>query len=611
MQLEEYTVPLKGSIDITKIPSFVERMILSASGWRAIFAEDGDPESQSQNISTTGAVISSVAAYSFYSFYEKLLGKNPSIVLGRDSRPTGRSIIHIAASVLRSLGADAFFVDIIAAPELMAYTAQTEGIDGFFYISASHNPVGYNGFKFGNKWGAIDGTAAQQLIEQFKINLNKPEVVAKSLRLALQQELSLEEASQNRELTKHTYQQLTSQIATASDDPTLQRKLFTTIEESMLHSPISIVAEFNGSARAVSIDRMYLESFGVHTVGLQETPGDFIHPIVPEGENLRFCQQQLEEYHAQDPSFLLGYVPDCDGDRGNVVLIDPASGKSVIPSAQEVFALVVLAELAFMNTLELEKPLGVVVNGPTSYRINEIANIYHATLFRAEVGEANVLARAREAREAGYEVRILGEGANGGNITHPATMRDPLNTIMSLIKLLTLRSEGCNLFYDWCKKSNQLDLYSEEFSLVDIMHSIPHYVTTSSYEPRALLHVQTDDHRKLKARYEEIFQNQWKEKQEELQNRFNVTQWRAYNTRRTERVEGFGPIDDTDNRRGGLCIEFLNSQGIITDAIWMRGSGTEPVFRVLADCKGSDTEREEWFLDWHKKMIQEADTGSP
>ena len=59
--------------------------------------------------------------------------------------------------------------------------------------------------------------------------------------------------------------------------------------------------------------------------------------------------------------------------------------------------------------------------------------------------------------------------------------------------------------------------------------------------------------------------------------------------------------------KGGLKIIFSNKEGLDTDYIWMRGSGTEPVFRVLADCMGKNTKREEWLLKWHRSMIERAD----
>ena len=44
---------------------------------------------------------------------------------------------------------------------------------------------------------------------------------------------------------------------------------------------------------------------------------------------------------------VLGYMPDCDGDRGNIVYWDKNQKKSVILKAQEVFSLSVLSELLF------------------------------------------------------------------------------------------------------------------------------------------------------------------------------------------------------------------------------------------------------------------------
>ena len=138
-------------------------------------------------------------------------------------------------------------------------------------------------------------------------------------------------------------------------------------------------------------------------------------------------------------------MPDNDGDRGNIVYINDRTGCAEILEAQEVFALSVLSELEFMKQTAAAAQgasaapgakLAVAVNGPTSMRIERIAEAYGVEVFRAEVGEANVVNLAAEKRAEGFEVRILGEGSNGGNITHPATVRDPLNTIFALIKLI-------------------------------------------------------------------------------------------------------------------------------------------------------------------------------
>ena len=41
--------------------------------------------------------------------------------------------------------------------------------------------------------------------------------------------------------------------------------------------------------------------------------------------------------------------------------------------------------------------------------------------------------------------------------------------------------------------------------------------------------------------------------------------------------------------------------------MWMRGSGTEPVFRVMCDVKGDDRDFEIYLCSWLAEMLEEAD----
>ena len=109
-----------------------------------------------------------------------------------------------------------------------------------------------------------------------------------------------------------------------------------------------------------------------------------------------------------------------------------------------------------------------------------------------------------ELRERGNTVRILGEGSNGGNITHPAAVRDPLNTVFALIKLLVLRDEegSLGLFHSWCVRSGQESAYRDDFTLSDILATLPAFVTTSVYENDAMLGIRTKDHGELKRKFQ-------------------------------------------------------------------------------------------------------------
>ncbi|HWP67722.1 MAG TPA: phosphoglucomutase, partial [Rectinemataceae bacterium] len=58
---------------------------------------------------------------------------------------------------------------------------------------------------------------------------------------------------------------------------------------------------------------------------------------------------------------------------------------------------------------------------------------------------------------------------------------------------------------------------------------------------------------------------------------------------------------------GGLRIVFFGSDGVAKAFMWMRGSGTEPVFRIMADVEGGGSADEEFFLSWHTAMVRAAD----
>jgi phosphoglucomutase len=232
-------------------------------------------------------------------------------------------------------------------------------------------------------------------------------------------------------------------------------------------------------------------------------------------------------------------------------------------------------------------------------------------VFRAEVGEANVVGLARTLREAGYTVRILGEGAAGGNITHPSAVRDPLHTVLALAKLLALRSADNNprlprktgLFELWCNVSGQTEKYHAGYNLADVIASLPPAVSTGAYSPEAALNVTSADHGALKSRYQRIFLREWEQRKDELKSRYGIYGWTAaaYNGMAEQKpLANFGEAG-----KGGLKICFYDADGTDIASIWMRGSATEPVFRILADADNRQCERD--LIAWQGRMVTEAD----
>ena len=141
-------------------------MILSASGWRKVFAESGNQEDKSPEIGKTNTLLCALIAESFAQYLTGKTGiDSPTIAVGTDTRPTGEKIARVIIQTLLHCGIGVQYLGISSAPEIMAYS---RSLDGFLYISASHNPVGHNGIKFGlNDGGVIPGSEATVLAQSF------------------------------------------------------------------------------------------------------------------------------------------------------------------------------------------------------------------------------------------------------------------------------------------------------------------------------------------------------------------------------------------------------------------------------------------------------------
>lgn len=613
-------------------------LILSASGWRKVFAESENEEDANPNIGEANQVLVAHMASVFADYLSsKIAATEKEIVLGMDSRPTGPEIASIMSRVFVSKGFKLKYIGVSAAPEIMAYARQS---CGFAYISASHNPIGHNGVKFGlNDGGVIPAGEARFLIEEFTKACKDALAIEKAQTLI--QNCPVQELTKSWNAIKiekqkalESYAAFTKEVVSAESDIQKQDLFFDTIQNkiqlaSTNGKPISIVIDFNGSARSISIDRSFFENLGISVYGLSEKVGAITHRIVPEGQSLTFCAHEIERLRKEgktkaEKNVSIGFMPDCDGDRGNIVYWNDSLNKACILEAQEVFALCVIAELTHLVYAEkisithknidgIQKavahpPLAISVNDPTSMRIEEIAASFGAIVARAEVGEANVVNKARELRSKGYIVRILGEGSNGGNITHPAAVRDPLNTVFALLKMLIIKDDEHKkgLFHIWCMLSGQQDKYTEDFSLTDIIKTLPAFNTTSAYETEAILTIKTNDHSILKRKFQKIFLREWDLKKEDLAKMMGIQSWVAISnngTTETENISDFG-----DSNKGGLKIKFLTKTKEAIAFMWMRGSGTEPVFRILCDIKGNDPSNEKYLLNWLTKMVLEADT---
>ena len=583
-------------------------MILSASGWRKVFATSGNEQDRNPEISKDNVVLSVTAANVFFDYISKVSGqKNPVLALGIDARPTGPAIADAMIHALIKKGAIIQYSGITTAPEIMAYAKK---LDGFIYISASHNPIGHNGIKFGtNNGGVLEAAENAKLVKDFVARLCNDKLCEEAYKVAYSCTTSeVKEIYDVQESSKHNslyaYKNFINETITGSDDKEYQEKFFANLDSFISEHTIGVVCDFNGSSRSRCIDKEYFAERKINFYSINDK--DIVHEIIPEAENLVHVAAEMERLQKEGhKEVVLGYMPDCDGDRGNIVYWDHNQKKACILKAQEVFSLSVLAELTYsiwQHQGEKDFKPAVACNCPTSMRIEAIASILGADVFRSEVGEANTVNLAREKRAEGYTVRILGEGSNGGTITHPAAVRDPLNTVYAFIKLLSMRGED-GLYALWCKKAGIK--YNDDFTLTDVLNSIPKYVSTGVSEPRAVLHVKATDHSVLKASFQKIFEASYKAKKDELKSKFGICDWECRITVGTKETRNV--TDFSLSGKGGLKIVFKDASGEAIAYIWMRGSGTEPVFRILCDVKGDKPEMEKELLQWETEMIQKAD----
>ena len=583
----------------------LESMILSVSGWRAVFGSSDD--SLQTRISEPMYELVTVAGNVFAEYFLSIGAKE--ICVGKDSRPTGAAICSAVIPVLLSNGLSVRYLGIVPSPEIMAYVKTDPEIHGFIYVSASHNPPGHNGFKTGAGDGAVLNAAdSARLIASFRESaldqslLQRIKERAAALNRSEIQSVFSEE-SENRMMSKSSYSNFVLATAAAETGSEETRAFAEELRTRLLAHPLGIVAEMNGSARSVGVDSTLLPRIGARLVVKNAVPGRFSHEILPEGPALQEAATFLQNAAALDPSFQLAVVPDNDGDRGNLVFLEK-SGTARTLDAQEVFALAVVTELSWLDRAASSRPgkPAVVVNGPTSLRIDRIAGVFGAEVHRAEVGEANVVALAQTLRNRGYTVRILGEGSNGGTIIEPSTVRDPLGTILGLCKL-----HGFDLFRVWCERSGRPDHYHENARLTEIAATLPVFTTTPTGEKRAKMQIRSVSHADLKKRYETLLSVKITEAIALLEPSFGPLTWRESNLEGTSEKVGVGPEFRSGAETGGLRVVFSAADRDVA-AVWMRGSGTERVFRILADVEGPDRDLEERLLDWHRALVAEADT---
>ncbi len=334
-------------------------------------------------------------AYSYCSFLQnKAKKKNPLVVIGTDTRPSGNKISDAILGIL-----DCSFVDVGIAPTpAIEFAVRHFNADGGIIVTASHNEPYYNGFKFLSASGAILGEKEMlAVIEGSKYLKNFHRI----------QERRIFEG--NTEAIKNYYKFLLGIIGREN-------------AERIKNSGQSVIIDPNGGTGAIA--KKLLEQAGVKVTGVNMPYGEFNRKVEPNEDSLFYLKNVIEENKSD---FAAGF--DCDADRVEILM---ENGQLL--SGNNILALLVDEALSNAKNPQRES---VVVNDATSNVVRDVVNKFGARLREVEAGEANVVSQMD-----GCKAIIGGEGSSGGVIIPPSKCRDGILTLLMLISIIAKRQES-------------------------------------------------------------------------------------------------------------------------------------------------------------------------
>ncbi len=290
------------------------------------------------------------------------------VIVGRDSRVSGPFIANLVKGALLASGCDVIDIGIVPTPTVQLEIEHHQAAGGVA-ITASHNPIQWNGLKFMGSNGRFlapdeaEKVYAMAAEHQFQI---KP-----------WQELG-REIRDERAIARHIDKILAL--------PYIDR-------EKLKERRFKVVVDPVNGAGGRMVPQL-LEALGCEVVTINGEPsGTFAHTPEPLAENLKQLGDTVKKEQAD-----LGFAVDPDVDRCAIV---DHNGEPI----GEEYTLALAVELV------LSKKMGrVVVNMSTSRASEDIARYYNCMFMRSKVGEINVAEKMVE-----VDAIIGGEG-NGGVI---------------------------------------------------------------------------------------------------------------------------------------------------------------------------------------------------
>ncbi|PJZ69779.1 phosphoglucosamine mutase [Leptospira perolatii] len=330
--------------------------------------------------------------------------KGNSVVVGRDSRPSGAYLENLALGVLQGMGKKVIRLGVVPTPTVKAVVNQS-GAGGGIMISASHNPIVWNAFKLIGPKGFFTGSAdLEAILEIVRNESYKP--------FQFKPNAEIEEG-QGR-IRAHI-----DSVLKRVDVQSIRKQKYTVLLDAV-----------NGGGSFVLQE--LLASLGCKTIPLHCQPdGTFPRPPEPTPDALKQTSKRMKASKAD-----IGFALDPDADR--LVVLSKKRG-----AISEEYTLP-LSFLSYLNSQKVPKKASYTVNLSTSF-INEwTASQYSIPTYRSKVGEANVVS------EMILRKSVFGGEGNGGVIDPeiPSFGRDSLSGVAHILNLLALRGEDLDTVLD-------------------------------------------------------------------------------------------------------------------------------------------------------------------
>jgi len=351
------------------------QLMKSVSGIRGVVGETFTPELIQQMAS----------AFAKYANYGK-------IIVGRDSRPTGKYIAMQLKSILAMNGCDVIDIGIVPTPTVELVVREYKA-DGGIVISASHNPIEWNAFKLINSTGRF--LNEKEIKRYFKIMDDRNFKPAKWNGFGkVYEDLSAVDMHVKR-------------VLEIVDVKRIKRQKFKVVLDSV-----------NGAGSIVT--QQLLKKMGCQVIPINcDLSGNFVRGAEPVPENLSMLADAVLKNRAD-----IGFAQDPDADR--LAIVD----NNAVPIGEERTISIVTEHILS------QKKGDVVINLSTTRAVEEIAKNHECKVFRTKVGEINVVDKMVK-----IEALLGGEG-NGGVISPEINMgRDSLAGIGYILEMMAQRKE--------------------------------------------------------------------------------------------------------------------------------------------------------------------------